>query len=38
MKEEIRKIVYLSGLEEVKKDDFKKLKKWKEDGYQKNTF
>ena len=35
MKEKISKVISLSGLEEVKKDDFNKLKKWKEDEYQK---
>ena len=35
MKEKIRKVVSLSGLKELKKRDFNKMKEWKEDEYRK---
>lgn len=35
MTEEISKVVFLSGLKEVKKNDFNKMKEWKEDEYRK---
>jgi len=35
MKEEISKVVFLSGLKEVKKSDLNKIKEWKEDEYRK---
>ena len=35
MKEEISKVVSLSGLKEVKKSDFTKIKEWKENEYRK---
>jgi hypothetical protein len=35
MKEEISKVVSLSGLKEVKKSDFNKIKEWKENEYRK---
>ena len=35
MEEEIRKVVFLFGLKELKKSDFNKMKEWKEDEYRK---